>query len=45
MLLAAGVVTALLEHWIDAALILAVLMINAAIGFVQEGKAERAMDP
>ena len=40
VLLAAGIVTALLEHWVDASVILAVVIINAAVGFVQEGKAK-----
>ncbi|TVR95147.1 MAG: HAD family hydrolase [Wenzhouxiangellaceae bacterium] len=44
VLMAAGVFAALLGEWIDTAVILAVVLINAAIGFVQEGKAERAME-
>jgi magnesium-transporting ATPase (P-type) len=44
VLLGAGVVTAALQHWIDAAVIFGVVVINALIGFVQEGKAERALD-
>ena len=44
VLLGAAAITALLEHWIDTSVILAVVLINALIGFVQEGKAERAMD-
>ncbi len=44
VLLGAALMTALLGHWIDAAVILAVVLINAAIGYVQEGKAEQAMD-
>ncbi len=44
VLLAAGVVTALLGHWIDTAVIFGVVVINALIGFVQEGKAERALE-
>ncbi len=44
VLLAASVVTALLEHWIDTWVILAVVLVNAIIGFVQEGKAEKAME-
>ena len=44
VLLAAGVVTALLEHWIDASVIFGVVVINAVIGFLQEGKAESALD-
>ena len=44
VLLAASVVTASLGHWVDAGVILAVVVINAAVGFIQEGKAEQAMD-
>lgn len=44
VLLAAGAITALLGHWVDAGVILAVVVINAIIGFLQEGKAERALD-
>ena len=43
VLLAAGVVTAVLQHWLDAGVILGVVVINALIGFVQEGKAEDAL--
>ena len=44
VLLGAAVVTALLDHWIDAQVILAVVLVNAIIGFLQEGKAERALE-
>ncbi len=44
ILLIAGVVTALLAHWVDSGVIFGVVVINAVIGFLQEGKAERAMD-
>lgn len=44
VLLVAAVVTALLQHWIDSGVILGVVLINAAIGFVQEGKAEAALE-
>lgn len=44
VLLGAGVVTLLLGHWVDAGVIFAVVLINALIGFLQEGKAERALD-
>lgn len=44
VLLAAAVVSFLLDHAIDAAVILAVVVVNAAIGFVQEGRAERALE-
>ena len=43
VLLAAAAVTALLGHWIDAAVIVGVVLANAAIGFVQEGRAEKAI--
>lgn len=42
LLFSAGV-TALLGHWLDTAVILAVVIINAVIGFIQEGKAEQAL--
>ncbi|HEY9199623.1 MAG TPA: cation-transporting P-type ATPase [Gammaproteobacteria bacterium] len=44
ILLAAGVITALLGHWVDSGVIFGVVVINATVGFVQEGKAEQAMD-
>jgi magnesium-transporting ATPase (P-type) len=44
VLLAAGVVTLLLGHRVDAGVIFGVVVINAIIGFMQEGKAERALD-
>ncbi|MEX0648275.1 MAG: cation-transporting P-type ATPase [Balneolaceae bacterium] len=44
VLLGAAVITALLEHWIDTWVILGVVVINAVIGFIQEGKAEQALD-
>jgi magnesium-transporting ATPase (P-type) len=43
VLLVAGLVTLLLRHWLDASVIFGVVLINAAIGFVQEGKAEDAL--
>jgi magnesium-transporting ATPase (P-type) len=43
VLLGAAVVTALLQHWVDTGVILAVVIVNAIIGFVQEGRAEQAM--
>lgn len=44
VLLVASAITALLNHWIDTAVILAVVLVNAIIGFLQEGKAEQAMN-
>ena len=43
VLLVAGSLAGLLGHVVDAGVILAVVIINAIIGFVQEGKAEKAM--
>lgn len=43
VLLIAGAVTALLQHWVDTGVILGVVLINATIGFIQEGKAENAI--
>jgi P-type Ca2+ transporter type 2C len=44
VLLVAAVITALMDHWIDTGVILAVVIINAIIGFIQEGKAEKALE-
>ncbi len=44
VLLAAAVMSLLLEHAIDAGVILAVVIVNAAIGFLQEGRAENALE-
>ncbi|MCK8515756.1 cation-transporting P-type ATPase [Methylonatrum kenyense] len=44
ILIAAAIGTALLGHWVDTGVILAVVLINTLIGFVQEGRAEKALD-
>ncbi len=44
ILLAAALLTAVIGEWVETAVILAVVVVNAVIGFIQEGKAERAMD-
>jgi len=44
VLIGAGIVTALLGHWVDSGVIIGVVVINAIIGFIQEGKAEKALD-
>ncbi|HEU5283023.1 MAG TPA: cation-transporting P-type ATPase [Burkholderiales bacterium] len=42
-LLAAALVTAVLGHWLDAGVITGVVLVNALIGFIQEGRAEQAI--
>ncbi len=44
VLIAAAIGTALLGHWLDTGVILGVVLINAIIGHIQEGKAEKALD-
>ena len=44
VLLAAALLTAVLGQWIDAGVIVAVVLVNAVIGLIQEGKAERSLD-
>lgn len=42
-LIGSAAITAALQHWIDTGVILAVILANAVIGFMQEGRAEQAM--
>jgi calcium-translocating P-type ATPase len=44
VLIVAAAITALLGHWIDTGVILAVVIANAVVGFVQEGRAEQALE-
>ena len=44
VLLAAAVLTAFLQHWVDTWVIIAVVVINAIIGYIQEDKAEKALE-
>ncbi|MDD4906683.1 MAG: HAD-IC family P-type ATPase, partial [Methylobacter tundripaludum] len=44
VLLAAAGLTAAIEEWVDSSVILGVVLVNALIGFIQEGKAEKALD-
>ncbi|MFV8053946.1 cation-translocating P-type ATPase [Mycobacterium sp. 48b] len=44
ILIAAGVLKAILNEWVDCAVIVSVAVINAAVGFIQEGRAQRALD-
>lgn len=43
LLLAAGV-TAFLQEWVDSFVIFGVVLVNAIIGFIQESKAEKAVE-
>ena len=44
ILLAAALITALLQEWVDAGVIFGVVLVNALIGFFQEAKAVRAIE-
>ena len=43
VLIGSGTITAFLGEWIDASVIFGVVVVNALIGFFQEGKAEAAL--
>ncbi|MBZ0105155.1 MAG: cation-transporting P-type ATPase [Sulfuricella denitrificans] len=43
LLLASSAITAALREWVDASVILGVVLVNAGIGFIQESKAESAI--
>lgn len=43
ILLASGVITALLGEWVDSGVIFAVVLVNAVIGYIQEAKAINAL--
>jgi len=44
ILLAATVITLLLQEWVDAGVIFGVVLVNSIIGFLQESKAVKAME-
>jgi len=44
VMLAAACITLTLGHWLDTGVLLAAVVVNAIIGFIQEGKAETALD-
>jgi cation-transporting ATPase F len=44
VLLAATAVTAALGEWVDAGVIFGVVLVNAVVGFIQESRAEAALD-
>jgi len=43
ILLVSSVISIFLKHWMDLSVILAVVLLNAIIGFIQEDKAEKAL--
>ena len=44
VLLAAGFTKLMLSLWVDAAIIFAVVVLNGLLGFIQEGRAEKALN-
>jgi len=44
ILLAAGIITASIQEWVDAGVIFGVVLVNAVIGFIQESKAVKAIE-
>ena len=44
VLLGAGFIKLMLNLWIDGVIILSVVILNGLLGFIQEGKAEKALD-
>src|SRR4029079_9842459 len=44
VLLAAGFLQLMLSLWVDASIIFGVVILNALLGFIQEGKAEKALE-
>ncbi|GJL55495.1 MAG: putative cation-transporting ATPase F [Nitrospirales bacterium] len=44
ILLGATIITALLGEWVDSSVIFGVVLVNAVVGFIQESRAERALE-
>jgi len=44
VLLGAGFIKLMLNLWVDASIIFGVVILNAILGFIQEGKAEKALE-
>jgi len=44
VLIGSGLITLALHHWVDSGVIFGVVVINAIVGFIQEGRAEQALD-
>jgi Ca2+-transporting ATPase len=43
ILIASGIITAILREWVDSGVIFGVVLVNAVIGFIQEAKAVNAL--
>jgi cation-transporting ATPase F len=44
ILIVAGIVIAVLEEWVDAGVVFGVVLINSVVGYVQEDKAQKAIE-
>ena len=44
LLLAASAITAVLDEWVDSSVIFGVVLVNAIVGYLQEAKAEKAIE-
>ncbi len=44
VMMGSALITALLGHWVDTGVLLGAVLINAIIGYIQEGKAEKALN-
>ncbi len=44
LLLAASVITAIIGEWVDSSVIFGVVLVNAIVGYLQEAKAEKAIE-
>src|SRR5215475_670649 len=44
VLLGAGFIKLMMHQWVDASIIFGVVVLNALLGFIQEGKAEKALE-
>lgn len=43
ILLFSALIVIAMQHWVDTSVILVVILLNAIVGFIQEGKAEKAL--
>ena len=44
VLIAASILTMILQHWLDTFVIIGVVIVNALIGYIQEDKAKKALE-